>query len=606
MNDPLGFLGNLVSAVVGGVQRFADNIVAHLQVGVIGWLTGALGSAGIVLPPAFDLLGVLDLARQILGLTWDHLRKKAVTLIGEQNVERLEVVYEFIETLVTEGWGGLWAKIMDSVATVRDLVFEGIKSFLLEKIIIAAVTKIASLFSPVGAIVQLVITAWNLFTFLRDQLARIVQVVQSVIDAIGDIARGVLEGAIAKVESVLGSLLPIAIDLLARLLGLGNVGARVKEIVEQIRAMVDKAVDALIQRTVALFKGGGKGVAAPGTDAGTDTTMVADAGVPSAEEADSDTVTETFRVPGEEHILRAVVAGDEAVPEMASGEFHGLVKRVTQLTDALDAKYRNPKDTDLYVGDTRAAELKVEFRTIVQMASDLVMTLGAAKAPPSASEEEKKAAEKKERKIVADGFVALRHKFEGLDLVEELDLTKLSPGHGPKPLGMASWGRSWGFQVNPLSVASLGKGQGASGPVPGWKILPFYERGHLVANSLGGPGGDENLVPMSGATNRRKPASKKWKTVFASRSTRWSKSLTCTTSRTDSTNSTIEESSPTTGKHPRSRRISMNMESRCHFPVQTLFLFASTGGASKGISDQQILACIQPPRSASIRPRWLI
>ena len=85
------------------MQGFADRFGEHLKTGVIGWLTGTLGSAGITLPATFDLMGVLDLARQILGLTWERLRAKAVKLIGEQNVARLEFIGGYITTLGHRG-----------------------------------------------------------------------------------------------------------------------------------------------------------------------------------------------------------------------------------------------------------------------------------------------------------------------------------------------------------------------------------------------------------------------------------------------------------------------------------------------------------------------
>jgi hypothetical protein len=250
--------------VVGGVQRFADRFTEHLKLGVLGWLTGALGSAGIVLPATFDLMGVLDLARQILGLTWEMIRKKAAKLIGEKNVERLQFIGQYISTLVNEGWGGLWSKLVADLSGLFDVVFGGIKSFLLDRVVFASVKKIPMLFNPVGALVQLVLTIWNLYEFLRDQLSRIAAVVRTIVDGIGDIARGVLTGAVAKVEEVLGRLLPLALDLLARLLGLGNVSRDVREVIEKVRAFIDKAIDALIGRVVGVFKGRGEaGVASP-------------------------------------------------------------------------------------------------------------------------------------------------------------------------------------------------------------------------------------------------------------------------------------------------------------------------------------------------------
>jgi len=259
VDDPGKFLGNCVDAFVGGVQKFADNFATHLQAGIINWLTGTMGGAGITLPKEFNLLGVLDIARQILGLTWDRLRKRAVALIGEQNVERIELVAGYLQTLIAEGWSALLEQISSAVGNVRDTVFDGIKSYLTESIIFAAIARLATLFNPVGAIVQLILAAWNLYTFLRDQLARIVAVLKTIVGAIVDIARGVIEPASLRVEEVLAGLLPLAIDLLARFLNLGGAAKRFQEIVEGIRERVDKAIDWLIQKVMGLFKGKGGG-----------------------------------------------------------------------------------------------------------------------------------------------------------------------------------------------------------------------------------------------------------------------------------------------------------------------------------------------------------
>jgi hypothetical protein len=270
VDDPMGFLSNALDALLEGIRMFAGNFLQHLQAGIIGWLTGALGSAGITLPERFDLMGVISLVLQILGLTWERLREKAVRLIGEENVQRLEFVASYIQTLIEGGWGALIDRIKGDLASLRDQVLEGIKSFLLERIVMAAITKLATMFNPVGAVVQLIITAYNLFTFLRDQLQRIIEVVRTIVDGIGDIARGIIEPAATRVEEVLARLLPIVIDLLARVLGLGNVSRRVQEIIERVQQAVDRAIDRLIERVLAMFRGrGGDGAAdeeAPGEE----------------------------------------------------------------------------------------------------------------------------------------------------------------------------------------------------------------------------------------------------------------------------------------------------------------------------------------------------
>lgn len=499
VDDPGGFLTNVLGAVSGGIQRFADHIVTHLQAGVIGWLTGTLGGAGIVLPQALDLVGVLDLARQVLGLSWDWLRARARRLVGEANVERLEATLGFIQTLVTEGWGGLWSRITDAVATIRDIVFSGIETFIRDRVIMAAITKLAMMFNPIGAIAQLVLTAWHIYTFLRDQLARIVEVVQSVTSAIDDIARGVLEGAALAVENVLGRLLPLAIDLLARVLGLGNVGASVREIVEQVRDLITKGIDGLLERVAAVFKGGAPGgppgaPATPATAAGTPTTAApAEAG---------ETISETFTVAGEQHTLRAVVVGDQASADMASASFGPLASRLNGLIKTLARTYLTP-GTPKYLGSARATVVADELERIRARATTLVADLAAAKAPPGADEKALATAARTERRIVREGFNELRMMLEALQL-PEARAEALHPGHGPRALGVATYGRSLGFQVNPLSVTSLDKGGSAQDPVPGVRVLPGYDRGHLVARSLGGPGTPDNLVPLSKAANTQR------------------------------------------------------------------------------------------------------
>lgn len=268
IDDPIGFLKNLVNAVTSGVSKFATNLFIYLQKGIIGWLTGALGG-GITIPDKWDLWGVLDLARQILGLTAQLIRKVAVRILGEKAVERIEFFMDYAKELITRGWKALWEKIMADLGALKDLVLEEIKSFLVTRVVIAAVTWIASLFNPVGALIKLVFTIWNFLMFLKDQIARIIEVLKTVTNALADIVAGVIEPAAKKVEEVLGNAVPIIIDLLARLLGLGNVAGRVKRIIAGVRQKIEDAIVKLIRKVLAKFigKGRAKGTAEKEEDA---------------------------------------------------------------------------------------------------------------------------------------------------------------------------------------------------------------------------------------------------------------------------------------------------------------------------------------------------
>jgi hypothetical protein len=264
--DPGAFVNHLVDAVKLGFQQFGDNFWTHLQAGLVEWLTGTLSGAGIAMPAALDLGGIFNLTCQVLGLTWPRLRLKVVDLIGEQNTERLEFVASYVEPLLTGGFAGLWEKIQQDLGNLWEMVVGGIRDWLVHNVVQQAVVKIATMWNPAGAIFQLIQTAWNAYQWLRENAQRIFGLVQAVVTSISSIVAGDISGAANFVEDSLARLVPVAISLLADLLGLGGIAEQIKTIIGEVQAEVDRAIDALIQRVMALFQGGGEadGAEAPG------------------------------------------------------------------------------------------------------------------------------------------------------------------------------------------------------------------------------------------------------------------------------------------------------------------------------------------------------
>lgn len=487
LDDPAGFVGNLVDAFLAGVRNFSANFLTHLQAGIIGWLTGAIGGAGITIPERFDLMGVLSLVQQILGLTWERLRERAVRLIGETAVGILEFVADYLRTLIEGGWEALWQRIQDDLASLRDLVLDNIKNFLLERIVTAAITRLATMFNPVGAIVNLILAAYNLFTFLRDQLARIIEVVQTVINAIGDIARGVIQPAAQRVEDVLARLLPLAIDLLARLLGLGNVGARVREIIEQVRGVVDRAIDGLIERVRGLFRGGGA------TTGAVETTPARAAGQPA---------DEPFQLGRERHTLRGQITGRRLTILMASNGWLELEGRIANIRRVYITGTGDRRGL-MHATPSLARQLDQRLEAIENVALQVIRDAEAAPDEP-------------QRVVITnaglDRIEALFTPLGGPPFFIETEGNTQPPTHRYSPVSTDSYGRAVGAVGDPISSASRGQGSPASVDPPGLGILrgvagaPAYERGHVLAgtsdNSLGGPGNDiRNLAPISPATN---------------------------------------------------------------------------------------------------------
>ena len=341
IDAPGVFLRNLLDGVMGGFSRFGENLLTHLQAGIIGWLTGALGG-GITLPARWDLMGVLDLVGQILGLSVEMLRRVAVRILGEAAVEKIEFFIEFAAELIRGGWRAFFDKIKESLTNLKDMILEQIKGFLFERIITAAVTWLISLFNPVGALIKIVMTIWNLIMFLKDQLMRIIEVVRTVVQLIVDIANRVLEPVITGVEGVLARLLPIAIDLLARLLGLGNVAGRVRRIIGDVRQAIEDAIVRLIRRVVARFTGGrGRGSAGSRDDADD-----------RAGGRSSIMAPITVRGGGESHTLFIKTIANDATPMMRSEEqsvqaWLNTLKQRTVVEGILKAKNAQASNDDI-------------------------------------------------------------------------------------------------------------------------------------------------------------------------------------------------------------------------------------------------------------------
>ncbi len=249
--DPIGFLENLLNAVMQGLNQFVDNIGTHLKAGLMTWLFGTLTKAGVTPPKDFSLPSILQLVLQILGLTYDRIRLKAVKLIGERNGMLLEGAWEILSTLLKGGPAALWEQVKEYLSDLKEQVVDAIQDWLISAIIKAAVTKLVSMFNPVGAIIQAILTIYQVVTFFIEKINQIMAFVEAIVESVYNIATGAIGPAANWIEQALARTIPLIIDFLARLLGLSGISEKIKEIIQKIRAKVDKAIDKLIEKVVA-------------------------------------------------------------------------------------------------------------------------------------------------------------------------------------------------------------------------------------------------------------------------------------------------------------------------------------------------------------------
>jgi hypothetical protein len=247
IKHPVGFLGNLIAGVKGGILKFKDNIVDHLRKGLLGWLFGALAEGGIELPDSFDVKGIIKLLASIFGLTWASIRNRLVKQIGEPAMAAAEKGVEIFQIIASQGVGGLWHMLVDKLGDIKEMILEQVKDFVVTKIITAGITWLIGLLNPAAAFIKACKLIYDVVMFFVNNASRIAKFVNTVIDSVADIVRGNISGVVNKINDVLGQMVPILIGFLASVIGLGGIGEKIRQIIQTLQKPVKMALDWVIK-----------------------------------------------------------------------------------------------------------------------------------------------------------------------------------------------------------------------------------------------------------------------------------------------------------------------------------------------------------------------
>ena len=222
VENPKTFIDNVIAAGKGGFEKFRDNFGSHFQSGILEWMTGSVND--LTIPDKFDAEGVFTMATELLGLTKDWLIEKAERLIGKENVELIGKVKENVDIYMKDGWSGLWDEhISKNLQGIAGIVVDSITGWIEKKVVIEAVKYIISLFNPVAALLKAIQMGWNIYTFIKENFTKMMNLVSAFTNELANIAQGNVSNAINFVESALAKGLTLGIKLLAKLLNIDKV-----------------------------------------------------------------------------------------------------------------------------------------------------------------------------------------------------------------------------------------------------------------------------------------------------------------------------------------------------------------------------------------------
>ena len=255
--SPKRFFDNLLGALGQGLQGFVANIGSHLKKGLFGWLTGAVGEAGITVPETFDLKGIIGLVLQVLGMTWANIRSRIVKRLGplgDKAIGGIEQGLSIISALASQGPIALWSLIAAKVTNLWDLVVGKLQDFLVTRVITAGITWLIGLLNPVAGFVKICKAIVDLIGWFWNNAGRLVGLLKAITGSILAIAKGSVGSAATAIEGALSRTLPVVIGFLASLLGLGGLGQKVRELITAVRRPVTKVIDTMVGKAVAVGK----------------------------------------------------------------------------------------------------------------------------------------------------------------------------------------------------------------------------------------------------------------------------------------------------------------------------------------------------------------
>jgi phage-related protein len=257
--DPVAFLLNLKNAAVQGFVQFLDHIGTHLLNGLANWLFGALSETGIRVPREFSLRAVFDVVLQVLDLTQARIFAAIERRVGPERTAQIRrglgialEAFNLIRILVEQGPAGLWSELQSRLSNLWDTVIDGVREFVIGRIVAAASRWILSLLDVTGItpVINAIVAVYNAVQSFFRYLRQLLEILNSVFEGLGEIARGVITRAANLVESNLARLLPIALGFLANQVGLGDLPRHLARIVGGVRRRVDQALDWIVDRIV--------------------------------------------------------------------------------------------------------------------------------------------------------------------------------------------------------------------------------------------------------------------------------------------------------------------------------------------------------------------
>lgn len=273
LKDPGAFFSTLWAGIKQGFSQFVSNMPANLMFIAQNLLSMWLGSAGVKgaedLPKIrgfvkiiFGLAG-MDVSKIIAPITagWDAYvkQKKAAEEEAKAQAEPGEKVEEIkdppeainlkkIHDMIKTGGLSVVADLIkDSVGDIKGEVIAAIFSEAVPTLVGLAVKKIAAMATPVGGIIAAIKGVWDIVQFFRSRFDAVAGLGSALLNVLVEAGKGHSDAAAKAVEAAICQAIPIAIEVLLRLIGI-DIGSKIKNVVSKFSKRAKPWVDKFLSK----------------------------------------------------------------------------------------------------------------------------------------------------------------------------------------------------------------------------------------------------------------------------------------------------------------------------------------------------------------------
>lgn len=250
---PIKFVKNLIGAAKLGLGNFAEHFLDHLKDAVFEWLTGSL--EGVKLPQTWDLKGIAGLIFELVGISYQNLKKFLIKYIPEQIVNGFETTFELIQTLRRDGMMAAWEQLKGMATEMKDAFVTAISDWIKWTIVKEAIKTAVAAFTPGAGIIRAIIGIYDTIVFFIQKAKDIMKMIGNFLSSISEIAAGNIGAAAEALENGLARGLVLVIEFLARLLRLKGVTTAIKKVLDKIRGKVDGVLDRIAKWVADKAKG---------------------------------------------------------------------------------------------------------------------------------------------------------------------------------------------------------------------------------------------------------------------------------------------------------------------------------------------------------------